>query len=62
MSSSVKDIDENVETLLNEVEVTSSSMTAMDRSLREMRENIMETVSLSQEARDNAERGKKEWP
>ncbi|MFQ5579500.1 MAG: methyl-accepting chemotaxis protein [Nitrospiria bacterium] len=58
MSSSIKGIDEYVGTLLKEIELSSSSMTKMDLSLRKMRENIMETVSLSQEARDNAEAGK----
>jgi len=59
MSLSIRDVDANVGILLKEVEVTSSSMAEMDRSLREMRANIRETVSLSEEARDNAERGKK---
>ncbi|HTN44021.1 MAG TPA: HAMP domain-containing methyl-accepting chemotaxis protein [Nitrospiria bacterium] len=59
MSSSSKQIDENVSSLNAAAEETASSMVQMDSSIKQIRSNVMDTVQISKEVTEDAERGRR---
>jgi methyl-accepting chemotaxis protein len=59
MSSSSKEIDENVSSLNAAAEETASSMLQIDSSIKQIRSNVMDTVQLSNEVTEDAERGRR---
>ena len=59
MSSSSKQIDENVSSLNTTAEETAASMIQMDSSIKQIQANIVDTVQLSKEVTDDAERGRR---
>jgi methyl-accepting chemotaxis protein len=58
MSVAVQQISENVEILSSSSEVTASSVTELDASIKEIEENADKTNRLSEEAAQDAQRGK----
>jgi len=59
LSSSIQEIDQNVSKLNTATEDTSSSMTRIDDSIKQIRSTVIDTVQLSQEVTDDAERGRR---
>lgn len=59
MSSSSKEIDENVSSLNAAAEETASSMGHIDSSIKQIRSNVLDTVQLSKEVSEDAERGRR---
>jgi methyl-accepting chemotaxis protein len=59
LSSSIHQIDQNVASLNLAAEDTATSMSQIDASIKEIRSNVIETVQLSQEVTDDAERGRR---
>ena len=58
MSVSSQEIAENVEILSSSAEVTASSITELDASIKEIEENAEKTNRLSEEAAQDAQKGK----
>jgi len=59
MSASIKQVDENVNSLNAAAEDTATSMTQIDASIGQIRVNVMDTVQLSKGVTDDAERGRR---
>ncbi len=58
MSVSSQQITDNIETLSSSTEVTASSVTQLDASIKEIEENAEKTDQFSDEAAQDAQRGK----
>jgi len=58
MSVSSQQITDNIETLSSSTEVTASSVTELDASIKEIEENAEKTDQFSDEAAQDAQRGK----
>lgn len=58
MSVSSQQVSDNVENLSSSTEVTASSITQMDASIKEVEETALQTNQLSEQASQDAEKGK----
>ena len=58
MSVSSQQVSDNIDNLSSSTEVTASSITQMDASIKEVEETALQTNQLSEEASQDAEKGK----
>lgn len=59
LSSSITEVDQNVTSLNTAAEDTAASMSQIDESIKQIRSSVIDTVGLSQEVTNDAERGRR---